>query len=55
MRLRHRDEGLVWLAEVASTCGKVSIDATRCEICFDLRNRLKSLINGPTASPSGAS
>jgi hypothetical protein len=40
MRLRHRDEGLVWLAEVASTCGKVSIDATRCEICFDLSSTL---------------
>jgi PAS domain-containing protein len=25
------DEGFVWLAEVTSTCGQASIDATRCE------------------------
>jgi hypothetical protein len=30
MRMRHLDEGLVWLAEVASTCGKISLYATRC-------------------------
>jgi hypothetical protein len=30
MHLRDLDEGLVSLAEVASTCGQISIDATRC-------------------------
>jgi hypothetical protein len=29
--MRDLDEGLIWLADVASTCGQVSIDATRCK------------------------